>query len=75
MARTIEVISRISCPFTHVGLERMTAELAASDADVEVHRRASRSNGWTSRMRLASRSVLVEPAIGPLGTEEKPEDQ
>jgi len=37
---SIEVFSDITCPFTHVGLERVVAELAARGVTAEVHLRA-----------------------------------
>jgi predicted DsbA family dithiol-disulfide isomerase len=36
----IEVFADITCPFTHVGLKIVRAEVAALDADIDIHVRA-----------------------------------
>ena len=40
MPRTIEVFADITCPFTHIGLKIVGAEVAALDADIDLHVRA-----------------------------------
>lgn len=40
MPRTIEVFADITCPFTHIGLKIVGAEIAARDADIDLHVRA-----------------------------------
>lgn len=40
MPRPIEVFADITCPFTHVGLKIVRAEVAALEADIEIHVRA-----------------------------------
>ncbi len=40
MTGTVEVFSDVTCPFAHVGFERIVAELAAHHAVADVHMRA-----------------------------------
>lgn len=40
MPRTIEVFADITCPFTHIGLKIVVAEVAALDVEIEVKVRA-----------------------------------
>jgi predicted DsbA family dithiol-disulfide isomerase len=59
---TIEVFSDITCPFTHVGLERVVAELAARDVTAEVRLRAWPLE-WVNGAPLDRDAVETKAAI------------
>jgi predicted DsbA family dithiol-disulfide isomerase len=62
MAETVEVFSDITCPFTHVGLERVIAAIAASGVDVDVHLRAWPLE-WVNGAPLDRAAVEAKAAI------------
>lgn len=61
MANTLEVFADITCPFTHVGLKRVVAEIEHLDEDVEIIVRAWPLE-WVNGEGLDAAAVTVKIA-------------
>jgi len=69
MAKTIEVFADITCPFTHVGLSRVSELLESTGAPYELRVRAWPLE-WVNEapMKAAAVAATSEALRGELGT-------